>query len=151
MASASLTGQDTVIINNRVFNDLADGDAVTLDYPNDIANVKTGKNGNSIYSLNESGRQSEVKVRLIRGSADDKFLNNLLTQQQANFSGFPLMIGQFIKKVGDGAGNLSGDTYLMSGGIFNKAVGAKTNADGDVEQSVAVYSLKFANSPRAIT
>ena len=41
--SCSLTGSDVVKINNRIFNDLADGDAATLSYPNDLAVVKTGK------------------------------------------------------------------------------------------------------------
>ena len=151
MATLALSGNDTVNINNRVFADLADGDCVMLTYPNDIANVKTGKNGNSIYGLNESGRQCEVKIRLVRGSSDDKFMNGLLAQQQANFAGFVLMIGKFIKKLGKGDGDISSDTYILSGGIFSKQVEAKTNTDGDTEQSVSIYTLKFSNSPRVIT
>lgn len=151
MATVAMSGADTISINNRIFSDLADGDAVVLTFPNDIANVKTGKNGNSIYGLNESGRQSEVVIRLVRGSSDDKFMNGLLAQQQNNFAGFPLMIGEFVKKLGDGQGNIAGDTYLTSGGIFTKQVEAKMNVEGDTEQSVAIYRLKFSNSPRAIT
>lgn len=151
MATIALTGSDTASINNRVLTDLADGNCIELTYPNDIANVKTGKNGNSIYGLNESGRQCEMKLRIVRGSSDDKFLNNLLTQQQANFAGTVLMIGQFIKKLGDGSGNITSDTYIVSGGIFTKQVEAKTNVEGETEQSVSMYTLKFSNSPRAIT
>lgn len=151
MATVSLTGSDTVSINNRVFADFADGNCVELTFPNDIANVKTGKNGNSIYGLNESGKQCEVKLRLVRGSADDKFLNGLLAQQQINFAGMVLMIGQFIKKLGDGQGNVTSDTYVMSGGVFTKQVEAKTNVEGETEQSVAIWTMKFSNAPRAIT
>lgn len=139
------------MINNRVFADLADGNCVELAFPNDIANVKTGKNGNSIYGLNETGKQCEVKVRVIRGSADDKFLNGLLAQQQANFAGTVLMFGSFIKKLGDGQGNITSDTYIMSGGIFTKIPEAKTNVEGESEQSVSVYTMKFSNAPRVIT
>jgi hypothetical protein len=149
--TVALSGSDTIRINNRLLSDLADGDAVMLDFPNDIANLKTGKNGNSIYGLNESGKQSEVKIRIIRGSSDDKFLNGLLAQQQANFAGFPLMIGEFVKQIGDGAGNISSDTYIMGGGIFSKAIPAKSNVEGDTEQSVAIYTVKFSNAPRVIT
>src|SRR5574343_365456 len=106
MSTIALSGNDSVIINNRIFADFADGNVAELTFPNDIATVKTGKDGNSIYGLNETGKQSELKIRLIRGSADDKFLNGLLAQQQQNFAGFPLMIGQFIKKIGDGSGNI---------------------------------------------
>lgn len=151
MATIALSGNDSVVINNRIFADFADGNVVELDFPNDIASVKTGKNGNSIYGLNETGKQCDVKVRVIRGSDDDKFLNNLLAQQQANFAGFPLMIGQFIKKIGDGAGNVQSDTYIMSGGVFTKQVPAKSNVEGDSEQSVSMYTLKFSNAPRVMT
>lgn len=151
MSLAALSGNDTVVINNRSFADFADGNIVELTFQSDIAQVKTGKNGNSIYGLNTTGFQCEVKVRLIRGSSDDIFMNNLLVQQNNNFAGFPLMIGQFIKKIGDGQGNITSDTYILSGGIFNKQVEATSNVEGDSAQSVAIYMLKFANSPRAIT
>jgi hypothetical protein len=151
MATVAMSGSDTIMINNRVLNDLADANAVELTFPNDIASVKTGKNGNSIYGLNETGKQSECKIRVIRSSADDKFLNSLLAQQQANFAGFALMIGQFIKKIGDGLGNVASDQYIMSGGVFTKQVEAKMNVEGESEQSVSVYTLKFSNAPRVIT
>ena len=122
MASVSLSGNDTVSINNRVFADFAEGNIVELTFPNEIANVKTGKNGNSIYGFNATGKQCELKIRLIRGSSDDKFLNNLLTQQQASFATTILMDGQFIKKIGDGKGGVLSDTYVLGGGIFVKQV-----------------------------
>lgn len=151
MATTAMSGNDTVVINNRTFADFADGNVVELTFPSDIAQVKTGKNGNSIYGLNTTGQQCEVKVRLIRGSSDDIFMNNLLVQQQANFAGTVLMQGQFIKKVGDGQGNITSDTYIVSGGVFQKQVEAKSNVEGDSEQSVSIYMMKFANAPRAIT
>ena len=151
MATIALSGSDTITINNRIFSDLADGNCVELTFPNDISTVKTGKNGNSIYGLNETGKQCEVKMRLIRGSSDDKFLNGLLAQQQANFAGTVLMFGSFIKKLGNGQGGIQSDTYIMSGGVFSKQVEAKTNVDGDSEQSVSIYTMKFSNAPRVIT
>lgn len=151
MSAATLSGSDTITINNSVLSDLADGNCVEMTFPSDIANVKTGKNGNSIYGLNETGKQCEVKLRVLRGSNDDKFLNNLLVQQQANFPGTVLMIGQFIKKLGDGNGNITSDTYVMSGGVFTKIPEAKSNVEGETEQSVAMYTMKFSNAPRALT
>lgn len=152
MANAvTLSGNDTITINNRVLNDLADGNCAELTFPNDIASVKTGKSGNSIYGLNTTGQQAELKLRVLRGSDDDKFLNNLLQQQNSNFAGFVLLIGQFIKKLGDGAGNITSDTYITSGGVFTKNVEAKTNVEGETEQSIAIYTVRFSNSPRALT
>lgn len=151
MGSVALSGADTINLNNQVLADLADGNCVELTFPNDIANVKTGKNGNSIYGLNESGKQCEVKIRVLRASSDDKFLNSLLVQQQNNFAGTVLLIGQFIKKIGDGQGNITSDTYIMSGGVFTKQVEGKMNVEGETEQSVSIYTIKFSNSPRALT
>lgn len=151
MPTVAMSGNDTISINNRIFADLADADVVTLTFPNDISTLKVGKNGNALYGLNEDGRQCEVVIRLIRASSDDKFLNSLLALQQANFPAFPLMIGEFTKRVGDGQGNITGDVYVMSGGIFIKPVESTSNVEGDTDQSLSIYTIRFANAPRAIT
>ncbi len=151
MSFTALSGQDTFILNNYVFTGLADANYVELTFPNEIANAKTGKNGNSIFGFNESGKQCEVKIRVLRGSADDKFLNNLLSQQQANFAGTILMQGQFTKKIGDGQGNITSDTYILSGGIFMKIPEGKSNAEGETEQSLALWMMKFTLAPRVLT
>lgn len=150
MSAVAMSGNDTIIINNRNFTDLGEDNCIELTFPSDIAQVKTGKNGNSIYGLNTTGLQAEVKMRLLRSSADDIFMNDLLSQQNANFAQFPLMIGQFIKKIGDGLGNVTSDTYNLSGGIFTKQVEAMTNVSGESAQSISFYSMKFSNAPRAI-
>jgi hypothetical protein len=149
--SVSLTGADVNIINDRILNDLGDGDVAVLSHPNEIATLKTGKNGNSIYALNQSGLQCDLEMRVIRASADDKFLNGLMKQQLADLASFVLMSGEFVKKVGDGLGNVTSDTYILSGGIFVKKVDAKSNTEGDTEQSLSIYMMRFANAPRAIT
>lgn len=149
----ALSGNDTINISGTVLADLADADCVVLSFPNEIANVKIGKNGNAIYGLNTTGQQSEAKIRVLRGSADDQFLLSQLNAQQLNFAGTVLATGQFIKKIGDGQGNITSDTYIMSGGVYTKIPEAKSNVEGDSTQSVAEYTIKFANSPtvRAIT
>ncbi len=151
MSTVAMSGNDTIIINNRVLADFADANLAELTFPTDISSVKTGKNGNSIYGFNATGKQADVKLRIVRGSPDDRFLNGLQANQQNNFAGMVLLNGQFIKKIGDGQGNVTSDTYILSGGVFSKQVEAKSNAEGDSEQSVAIYSLRFSNAPRAIT
>ena len=148
--SQSLTGTDVIKINNRILSDLADADAVTLTFPNDIAVVKTGKNGNAIYAKNETGNQAEATIRVLRGSSDDKYLNNELNTMKNDFSGYNLLNGEFIKKIGDGQGNITNDTYLCTGGVIGKQVEAKTSAEGDTEQSVSIYTIRFAVCERTI-
>jgi hypothetical protein len=153
MAKLALSGSDTVTINNQALADFADGNCVELTFPNAIANVKTGKSGNAIFGFNASGVQAEAKLRIIRGGNDDKFLMNLLNQQNsaATFPSTVLLTGTFIKKLGDGAGNVTSDTYILAGGIFEKIPEGKSNVEGETEQSIAMYSIKFASAVRVIT
>lgn len=150
MGLSVLTGNDTIILNNRTFSDFAEQTIAELTYPNELATVKTGKNGNSIYAQNEMGRLAELAMRIIRGSSDDKFMLNILAQQMNNFAGFSLITGSLIKKLGDGVGNINNDKYLLSGGIVMKAVPAKTNVEGDTEASVSIWTLRFSNAIRVI-
>lgn len=151
MNSVALSGADTININNRVLADLATGTCVELTFETDIANAKTGKNGNSIYALNETGKQALCKIHVLRGSSDDIYLNGLIAQQQLNFAGTVLNIGEFIKKIGDGQGNITNDTYILSGGIMSKFVDAKMNVEGEIEQSISMYTIRFTNAPRVLT
>lgn len=148
MNSVALTGNDTIILNSRSLTDLSDQDTCSLTFNNNIMEVKTGKNGNSIYTVNSTGENVEVMLRVIRGSNDDKFLNNLLNVQKQSPQTFILMTGEFIKKIGDGQGNVTKDTYLLSGGVFSKNIDAKENVEGDTESAVSVYALMFSKAPR---
>lgn len=148
--SVSLTGNDTLVIAGIVISDMADGDWFTMTFNNALANVKRGKNGNTIYAENSMGLVGEAVLRVLRGSADDKALDSLLQQQLQDFSGFVLLDGQFTKRVGDGNGNVSPDTGRMEGGVFDHSIDSKSNAEGDTDQSVSVYRITFGNVERAI-
>lgn len=146
----ALTGKDTITINGRNLNDFADGVVAEIQFPNDLVQLKTGKGGNTLYGLNNTGRQSEVNLRVVLGSSDDAFLNALLLNMQSNFAGFTLIVGTFVKNVGDGLGNIKPVTYVMSGGVIKRPVNAMENSDGDPEQSVSQWHLLFSNAPRGI-
>lgn len=146
----SITGVDTLTINDRILSDFADGAVSEFTFPNDLVTMKTGKNGNTIYANNATGQQCEATLRIVRGSPDDKFLNALLLSQIGNFSAFTLMTGTFVKNVGDGNGNIIQDTYVLSGGMFRKPPEAMENVDGEISQSVAIYNLIFSKAPRAL-
>lgn len=151
MGSFSLTGADTAILGGINLVDVADGDWFTVTYPNQVADVKTGKNGNSLFASNAMGAQAEWTLRVLRGSADDKALDALLQQQLQDFAAFNTLDGTFVKRIGDGSGNISPDQYVGSGGIFTYGVDAKSNAEGDTEQSVSVYRGKMANLQRVLS
>lgn len=146
MTTVAMSGNDGIIINNRTLTDFAVGNVAELTLPNEIAKVKVGKNGNTIYGLDYSGLVCDFKLLIIRGSGDDVFLNNLLTAQTLNFAGFTLMIGQFIKYIGNGAGTVTADIYNLAGGVFTKQVPARSNSEGEPEQSLSEYVMKFSNN-----
>ncbi len=149
MNQVSLTGNDTTQIAGRVLTDQGDGDVTKLGFPNDLVQVKTGKNGNSLYNLVASGQQAEVEARVLRGSPDDAFLNALLNQQRADLPSFELMDGYFVKRIGDGQGNVTYDTYILAGGVFTKIPEAAENVEGATDPALAIYKMKFANAKRA--
>lgn len=150
MPSVSLTGNDTLFLMGIVVTDVADGDWFTLSYDNDLADLKRGKNGNTIYAENAMGLVGSSSLRLIRGSSDDKLFNSLLQKQLYDFATFILLEGLYVKRVGDGVGNVTGDSGRLSGGIFKRGVDSKSNAEGDTDQSVSLYRLEFGNANRAI-
>ena len=150
MGSVSLTGKDITIINDRVFVDFPDGDVISLEFPNNIVEAKTGKNGNSIYAFNSSGKTVNAKIRVLLGSPDDKYLNSEANRYLNDPAAYTLMLGEFVKRVGDGAANGTNVTYKLDGGIIQKIPGSKDNANGDTEQSVAEYAVVFTNSDRSM-
>lgn len=145
MAEVSLTGQDTAQIDGTILQTMADGNSFDVTFPNDLGTVKSGKNGNTIFAKNEMGRIAAVTLRVLVGGTDDKYLNSRLQQWINDPSTFSLLTGMFIKHIGDGAGNLQSKVYQCSQGIFKRQVEAKTSAEGDAEQSVAIYELVFGN------
>lgn len=150
MGSVSLSGNDTIIINERVFRDFGDGDVAMLEFPNEMATVVTGKNGNAVYASNSTGEQVNVSLRLLKGTSDDKFLNGLLINQFRDFAAFVLMTGSFAKRLGTGGGETFNDTYVLHGGVFKKGVDTKSNVAGDTEEVLSVYTMEFSRAPRTI-
>ena len=71
MSTYALTGNDTVILNERVIKDMADGSIVEISYQNDRVGITTGNNDNTIFAEDSTGSNATLTLRVIRGSADD--------------------------------------------------------------------------------
>lgn len=157
MGITALSGKDTLIFD---FNgdgqgvplvDLANGDVATIEYEGDSVAMETGKNGNTIYNQIAKAKNATVTLRVIRGSKDDKTLHSERTKREADFASSILISAQFIRPIGDGSGNRERDVYSASGGVFSNEVNYSDNVEGDAEQSVAVYTLKFSEIKRNIS
>lgn len=150
MAIFTLTAEDTLVLYDRVLNDLADGDAVTITFPNESVAIRTGKNRNTIFAKSEQGQNANVVIRVMRGSSDDQFLAGKLAEARRDFVGSVLANGSFVKRLGDGQGGIVNDTYTMQGGRFTRNIDSKENVSGDTEQGVAVYNMVFADVTKDI-
>lgn len=148
--SVSLTGSDVVTLNGRVFHDFANGDVVKLEFGADLVKVQASKNGNVVYALNADGNMAKLSLKLLAGSSDDRYVNSLLASQQKDLSTFILVIGSFVKRVGDGQGNVTNVIYNTLGGVVLKFPMAKTNTAGDTDQSTVEWELEFGANSRAI-
>lgn len=150
MGAYTVTSDDSLTLNGRVFVDFADGDVTMIQYPNDMSASKTGKNGNGIISRNRQGDNATAVLRLLRGSPDDQFLQNLLSAALNGWTTQTLLSGEFVKQLGDGAGGTARDVLSLAGGTFKKQVEAKENVEGQTDQGVAIYSLEFITCFRSI-
>lgn len=146
----ALTGKDTISINNIPLTDFADGDIGSIELPNDLFAMQTGKNGNTIFALDESGQNATLTVRVLMSSGDDKRLNGFIPKSE-DFARTILLTGSIVKQVGDGQGNVSYNTYTMAGGMIRRKPTIKTNVNGDTSQAVVEYVISFANGDRSIT
>ena len=149
MPSYALTGDDSIIINDIPLRDFANNDIGTLDLPNNLFDLATGKNGNTIFALDESGNNATLTVRLLMSSADDKRLNGMIPKSDG-FAQTILVTGSVVKQIGDGQGNVSYNTYVLAGGMVQKKPSIKSNVNGDSEQAVTEFIIQFAEANRAI-
>jgi hypothetical protein len=146
----TITSDDTLTLYGRVIADLADGDTSAISFPDNLAEVKTGKDGNTVFAQNQKGKNATLTLRVMRGSSDDQFLQSQLALQEQNFPGVVLAFGSFVKRLGDGQGNILNDSYTFTAGVFTKQVEGKENVEGNTDQAVAIYNMKFAQAARGI-
>lgn len=150
MATYNLVTDGTLTLFDRVFNDFADDDVSAITFPDDLVTMKTGKNGNTIFSKNEQGRRATGVIRLIRGSSDDQFLQGKISRMKKDFVSTALAFGEFSMRIGDGQGSVLRDVYTLKGGIITRQVDGKENVSGDTAQGVTVYTFGFADAERNI-
>lgn len=150
----TITGKDSLTLNIAgeavVISDLSFGDGSKIEFPNELSVIKTGKDGNSVIALNNSGINSKLTLRLPIGSPSDKKLQSALSLWLSSPTTFTAISGTFIKKAGDGLGNEISPTYTLLGGVPLKVPGASYNSDGDSEQGVSTWEMIFCSAARSI-
>lgn len=146
--SASLAQTDTLRLNNQVVSTLANEDPGKLEFPNELVMVDVDKQGNGLLAINQKGLIADLDVRLVMGGVDDQYLNSLLAQQTG---GAPtLLSGVLTKNFADQTGKVTSVQVQLNGGAFLRGVPMILSAVGNIEQTVSVYKLRFANWLRLI-
>lgn len=150
MPVITITSNDTLTLNGHVMNDLGVDDVTTIGFPNELVSRKTGKDGNTIFAQNAQGFNADLSLRLMRGSTDDQFMQNIINTAPIDFPSTVLLAGTFVKRLGNGLGQVTSDIYTLAGGVISKIPDGKENVSGDVTQGESVYSVKFASGARSI-
>lgn len=146
----SLNGNDTITIAGRLYTKFVDKDYGLITLPNEFATFKPGKNSNTVIAFTPMGLLGELTLRVLLASTDDATLNSFYRQFVTDAPTFALLSGQIIKRSGDGTGTVRNVIYNLTDGAPVAIPEGHSNADGDEEQGVAVWKLKFARVSRQL-
>ena len=156
-----VTGNDIVQIGLsasglRTITSFADGDYARVTFPNDIMNFTIGKNRNILAAYNAMGTLAELELRLLRGSKEDKFLQDQFPTFASETLNFNFLFAKVIKDLGTSIGGSAGvvrieETYTLNNGIISKAPEIVSNVSGSTDQGVVVWQVRFAEFTRTVS
>ena len=155
-----VTGNDIVQIGLSAsglttITSFADGDYARVTFPNDIMNFTIGKNRNMLAAYNAMGTLAELELRLLRGSKEDKFLQDQFPNFSSDQLSFNFLFAKIIKNLGvsnEGASaSTIEETYTLSNGIISKAPEIVSNVSGSTDQGVVVWQIRFAEFTRTVS
>lgn len=152
--SDAYTAVDTICLEDYngkwILSDLSDGTCAELTAPNELSAITTGYSGNCLGSHNEPGRQRELTLRLVKGSLDDKRLNSNYNLWKDRSDSFVPLRGYFTKLIKNSYGADTVDTVECYFGLPSGQPTQATITDGNTEQVVSVYTIRFGNSKRVM-
>lgn len=155
-----VTGNDIVQIGLSAsglttITSFADGDYARVTFPNDIMNFTIGKNRNMIAAYNAMGTLAELELRLLRGSKEDKFLQDRFPNFATERLNFNFIFAKIIKDLGvSNEGSEVArieETYTLNNGIISKAPEIVSNVSGSTDQGVVVWQIRFAEFTRTVS
>lgn len=132
----------TVTLNGRALVDLAQGAAISIEFPNEQSSKTNGINNSSVVKQRSDRNSANVKIKVLKASSDDVFLNSALNQQAAViFSGS--IKTNFSRDGVDGV-----DSYALENGTISKRpTDTRNNVDGD---EVMEYEFNFVSAIRMV-
>ena len=155
-----VTGNDIIQIglsasDLTTITSFADGDYARVTFPNDIMNFTIGKNRNMLAAYNALGTLAELELRLLRGSKEDKFLQDSFPNFASDSLSFNFLFAKIIKNLGvsnEGAtASTIEETYTLNNGVISKAPEIVSNVSGSTDQGVVVWQVRFAEFTRTVS
>lgn len=131
-------------------SDFADGTVAELAASNELSTVVTGYNGNGLGAHNEPGRQRTLTLRLVKGSGDDKRINEsyeLWKKRDLRFKPFKCV---FTKNISHSDGSITHDVVECYFGLPTGVPSQSINTSGEIEQDVTIYTITFADHMRNV-
>lgn len=152
--SDAYTAKDIIKIEDYqgewILSDLASANVTEFAADNELSTTTTGYNGNGLGAHNEPGRQRMGTLRLVKASGDDKRLNENYTLWKNRDSNFKPLKASFTKRIAHGDGSITEDTLYCYFGLPTGQPGQLNNTEGDTEQVVSAYTIRFANHERVL-
>jgi hypothetical protein len=148
-ATSAITQLDTLQINNQVISTFANNDCGKVTFPNELVEIDVGKNGNVLAAINFKGFICDFEIRLVMGASDDQYLNGLLNQFMSGSPSFNT--GFFTKNFVDANSNVVSASISVQGGFIQKAPEMIISANGNIEQTVALWKLRFGYWNRVVS
>ncbi len=130
--------------------DYANGNVAELSTPNELSSMTTGYNGNGLAAHNEPGRQRVLTLRLVKGSGQDRRLNETFELWKKRDGRFKPLKAACTKNIGHGDGSITHDTTTVFFGIPGNAPTTFINTEGDIEQLVSIFTFNFADYERTL-
>ena len=134
------TIDSTLTFAGRTIEDTPEGDVFTIAYVNDVSSQTQGVNGGVVAKARSDKFAANLTVRVLKYSADDAFLNNLVNSD--------LSLNQGSLKTNFTRDGIDGtETYdIQNGTIQTRGDATVNNTDGE---DVVEYGI-FANMPRSV-
>lgn len=135
------TINSTLTLAGRTIEDTPQGDVFTIAYANDVTSKTRGVNGGVVGKKRSDAFDGTLVVRVLKYSADDAFLNNLVNRDLSSFENGSLKTN-FTRDDIDGT-----ETYdLQNATIISRGDSTVNNTDGE---DIVEYTID-ATMPRSV-
>lgn len=148
MASVKVGVGSTIVLSNGseeiILTDFAFGDIAKLTIPNDLMDLTTGKDSNTVFTFKAEGTNIDLEVRILLGSQNDIQLNSIVEGMKKDFVGTNFLNASVkrLYTLEDNAKKIQ--EFSCQVGMLAKGAEFTENTEGNTEQGVNVYKIRFA-------